>query len=265
MEWSRIKTILICVFIFVNLFLFSVYFKSMYTGKSVDRDVIANTVDILKQNNIDIDEDIIPVSYENVKICSVENRFANVKEMLEYVWENNDKDDTAFFNRENTKVSGNSFICKADSDGNENIGNREHYAEKKLQNTGLLSSGNYKIVEKDGYVYFYLRFEDKVFFDSYIRVSVSSSGIKEIYGVNWLGDHISEEGVAETVSPAEILINFSSSHNFTDNVSVECMTYGYYTGERTETVRVTASPVWEITVSDGNKYYYDMRNGDLLE
>lgn len=265
MEWGRIKNILICVFIFVNLFLFSVYFKSMYTGKSVDSDIIADTVDILKQNNIDIDKDIIPVSYENVKICSVENRFANIKEMLEYVWENNDKEDGSFFSRENTEFRGNSFVCKVDLDDNENMGNPEKYAEKKLRNAGLLSSGNYKMVEKDGYVYFYLRFEDKVFFDSYIRVSISPLGIEEIYGVNWLGDNISEEGVAKTVSPAEILINFSSSRNFTNTISVECMTYGYYTGERTETVRVTASPVWEITVSDGSKYYYDMRNGDLLE
>ena len=43
------------------------------------------------------------------------------------------------------------------------------------------------------------------------------------------------------------------------------MTAGYFIGERNETVRATASPVWEISTSDGDKCYYDMRNGDLLK
>lgn len=255
MDWSRIKTVLIWIFAFVNLFLLSVYFDGTFTSKTIDEDVILGTVEILRQNNIAIDKETVPKNLDNVKICSVENKFADVKAMLEAVRNSSDE---GVLNTENIEIDGENFTCKFKLD-------KEIRPEKLIKNSGLLSSGDYKKVEKDGEVYYYLSFENKVFFDSYIKVKITNGKNVEIFGKNWLGDKVSQESVAKIVSPAEILINFSTQYSGEKDVKVDSMTAGYFIGERNETVRATASPVWEISTSDGAKCYYDMRNGDLLK
>lgn len=254
MDWSKIKTVLIWIFAFVNLFLLSVYFDGTFTSKTLDEDVILGTVEILRQNNITIDEATVPKNLDNVKICSVENKFEDTKEMLETV---RNSSDSGFLNTENIEVDGENFVCKIKLE-------KEIKAEKLIKDSGLISYGDYKKVEKDDGVYFYLSFENKVFFDSYIKIKSDGKNV-EICGKNWLGDKVSQESVAKIVSPAEILINFSTQYDGEKNVKVNSMTAGYFIGERNETVRATASPVWEISTLDGAKYYYDMRNGDLLK
>ena len=216
--------------------------------------MILGTVEILRQNNIAIDKETVPKNLDNVKICSVENKFADVKSMLETACNSSDE---GFLNTENIEIDGENFVCKLKLD-------KEIRPEKLIKKSGLLSNGDYKKVEKDGEVYYYLSFENKVFFDSYIKVKSDGKNV-EIYGKNWLGDKVSQESVAKIVSPAEILINFSTQYNGEKNVKINSMTAGYFIGERNETVRATASPVWEISTSDGDKCYYDMRNGDLLK
>lgn len=254
MDWSKIKTVLIWIFAFVNLFLLSIYFDVTFTSKTLEEDVITGTVEILRQNNITIDKETVPKNLDNVKICSVENKFADIKEMLETV---SNSSGNNLLNSENLEIVGENFVCNLKLD-------KEIKPEKLIKESGLISYGDYKKVEKDKEVYFYLSFENKVFFDSYIKVKSDGKNV-EICGKNWLGDKVSQESVAKIVSPAEILINFSTQYDGEKAIKVNSMTAGYFIGSRNETVRATASPVWEISTSDGEKYYYDMRNGDLLK
>ena len=135
---------------------------------------------------------------------------------------------------------------------------------KAIEKTGLLGDVDYSLRESDGYVYFYLKHGNMVFFDSYIRVKCTNKGIQEIYGNNWYCDKVTEGSMAKTVSPAQILIDFAVRMKYTQKVTITKVEAGYYIGNRDETVRVTAFPVWEITLSDGGVYYYDRRNGDLV-
>ena len=262
MEWSKIKTILICIFVVVNAFLFTVYFKGMYVDTTLDDQVVENTITILSQNNIAIDKYVMPKTHANAKVCSVENKYNSVSVMLEAARRISEEKGVQYLDDDSTKVRGNTFICAVNE--NNNVLNPTKYAKKEMKKTGLLEDVEYSVHERDGYVYFYLKFEDKIFYDSYIRVNVTEKGIQEIYGHNWMGDTITEGGLAETVSPAQILIDFATDINTEKEITVDSVKAGYYIGDRDETVRVTAFPVWEITLSDGRIYYYDMRNGDLL-
>ncbi len=127
-----------------------------------------------------------------------------------------------------------------------------------------MENTEYSVKEKDSYIFFYLKFEDKIFYDSYIRVMVTEKGIQEIYGHNWLGDSVTGGGIAQTVSPAQILIDFATRTKNNEKTTIVSVTAGYLIGDRDDTVRVTAFPVWEIVLDNGKTYYYDMRNGDLL-
>ena len=52
MEWSKIKTILIWIFAAVNIFLFAIFFKGMYSGTELSDEVVENTVNVLSKNNV---------------------------------------------------------------------------------------------------------------------------------------------------------------------------------------------------------------------
>lgn len=262
MEWSRIKTILIWLFTAVNIFLFATYFKGIYSGTDLSDEVVKNTITVLSQNNVVISEGVMPKTHSNAKICNVENRYSSVSVMLEDARNVSAQKGISYLAEENTKIRGNTFTCTVNAAGN--VSNPAKHVKSEMKKTGLLNDVEYTTEEKDGYVYFYLKYDNKIFYDCYIRVKCTDKGIQEIYGHNWLGDTITEGGMAETVSPAELLIDFSVQMGYKEQVTVKSVEAGYYVGDRAETVRVTAFPVWEITVSDGGVFYYDMRNGDLL-
>lgn len=241
MEWSRIKTILIWIFAIVNIFLLSIYFKETSTGNFISEDVVTSTVEILKQSNVIVEKDVIPRRYENVKICNVENKYCNIAQMLEGVG----------VDQSRVTVEGDGFSYIAETD-----------EEADVLLESLLTSGYIKTEGEDG-EYYHLGFENKAFFDSFICVKTKDGKI-EVSGKNWLGDRFSDEGVSKIVSPAEILIDFAAEYGGGEEISIKDIAAGYYIGERTENVRVTAAPVWRITVSGGGEYYFDMRNGDKL-
>lgn len=263
MEWSKIKTILIFIFVFVNLFLFIMFFESEYVDNTLGDELIENTVTILEQNNISADKSVMPKTHDNVRICIVENKYSTVSDMLDAARQISSQNGVDYLNGDNTYIRGETFTCTVDT--MEDVTNIVKFTRQEIKKTGLLEEVEYTVEEKDGYIFFYLKFEDKIFYDSYIRVRTTNEGIKEIYGYNWLGDAVAEGGISETVSPAEIIIDFALETGFDKKVNLESVKSGYFIGERGETVRVTASPVWEISTSDRQVFYYDMRNGDLLK
>ena len=262
MEWSKIKTILIWIFVIVNIFLFSMYFKDMYAGNEISDDVVADTISVLAKNNVEITEDVIPKDYSDVKIYSVENKYNTIEAMIENAKKISKENGVSYLNDDNISIKGKNFTCTVIS--NEDVSDRADYAEEELEKTGLLDDVTYNVKESGEYVYFYLKHDNMAFFDSYIRVKCTDKGIQEIYGNNWYCDKITEGSMAQTISPAQILIDFAVQTKFEQKVKITKVEAGYYIGDRDGTVRVTAFPVWEITMSDGSVYYYDRRNGDLV-
>lgn len=262
MEWSKIKTILIWIFVIVNIFLFSMYFNDMYSGNEISDEVVEDTISVLAKNNVVISKDVMPKDCSDVKIYNVENTYSTVSDMLEKVKKTSKENGISYFTDDNISVKGKNFTCKVTS--NEDVSDIVDYAEEKIKKTGLLGDVDYSLRESNGYVYFYLKYGNMVFFDSYIRVKCTNKGIQEIYGNNWYCDKVTEGSMAKTVSPAQILIDFAVEMKYPKKVTITKVEAGYYIGNRDETVRVTAFPVWEITLSDGGIYYYDRRNGDLV-
>ncbi len=262
MEWSKIKTILIWIFAIVNIFLFSMFFKDIYVGTELSDDVVKNTIEVLKKNNVSITAEVMPKDCSDVRIYNVENEYNSLSEMLESIRSVSNKNGVSYFSEENVTVKGKSFTCTVNSDGN--VSNTLNHTKSEIKKTGLLDDVEYSTRESGDYVYFYLKHGNMIFFDSFIRVKCTEKGIQEIYVNNWLGDKVTEGGTAETISPSQILIDFAVEMAYTEKVTVTSVEAGYYVGNRDETVRVTAFPVWKITVSDGGVYYYDRRNGDLV-
>ncbi|MBQ6907851.1 MAG: two-component system regulatory protein YycI, partial [Clostridia bacterium] len=185
--------------------------------------------------------------------------------MLKVIYKNAEKNGMEWFNQSNVDVDGANFTCNIPGTDKNNYDNPEKYAEKVFSKIGLISAGQYKIIKKDDKIFFYLTFDGKIIFDSYIYIKVKDNKITEIFGSNCLGDKVTEGSMAKVVSPAEILINFASEYGEPGKMRITNIESGYFAGKRTKAVKITAAPVWKAKTSDGKVFYFDMRNGDLLE
>ena len=72
MSWSKVKTLLIVLFIFVNAFLL---YNTFSTGGSseISQQTVRETAQILKSNNVDIDPSIIRQKSETLKKAEISN------------------------------------------------------------------------------------------------------------------------------------------------------------------------------------------------
>ena len=59
MNWPRVKMILIILFLCINIFLLYNMFSSSWRSSSIDKQTVANVVEILSKNGIRINGDLI--------------------------------------------------------------------------------------------------------------------------------------------------------------------------------------------------------------
>ena len=62
MNWERMKSFLIILFVGINIFLIGFMLNSVKNTTTVSKTVMTDTVSILNGNNIYIDSNIIPLS-----------------------------------------------------------------------------------------------------------------------------------------------------------------------------------------------------------
>lgn len=65
MNWERMKSFLIVLFVAINIFLIAFMFNSVRNTTTVSKSVATDTATILGNNNIYIDSSIIPLSTDN--------------------------------------------------------------------------------------------------------------------------------------------------------------------------------------------------------
>ncbi len=86
MSWGRAKTILIIVFLLVDLFLCLVLIQTRQATKQISADIVKQTVSVLEKKEIYISEDIIPTKRAENKNIMMKNYFEapfeNAKRML---------------------------------------------------------------------------------------------------------------------------------------------------------------------------------------
>ena len=73
MSWSKIKTLLIFLFLFVNIYLITNLYIKNDTSREVSAETVADTIKILEANNITIDKDIIKRNTPRLRRCSISN------------------------------------------------------------------------------------------------------------------------------------------------------------------------------------------------
>jgi len=258
MEWSRVKSILICVFVVVNLILLKVYIDGNNSQITVDEATLNSTAKVLAGKNIIVDTKDIPDKVSDVSIFNITNKYKSVSDYATVLHENAKAEGLDYFNPDSTVVNDGVLTYKGKAAPLKNV-------RKGLKKIGALNSYNYKCTQTDNTILYNVLYDGLCVNDTYLSATVDDDTLT-ITLSNWLADSYKNTGFSSVRTAPEALISFSNSVSFEQPFKITSVTQGYLAGSRNGEIQTsTAAPVWKISGENGINYYVDMRNGDFLK
>ena len=281
MQWAKTKTILIILFVLVNVYLFINYLGSSPGGTVVSDEVIDNTIAILTERGIAIDRALIPMREDSVRLFDVANKYATKDQI------GNKLLGVGFFTEPDQKqlYNGSSkiFINGSDFEYAKQDGATSPVTDKTKKNAkktaqDFLKANDFwskyaefsdsEVRENEIVCRFVLKYDKKIVTDSAAAVYVDNNGVYKFESKNWLGDTITDGKHMDPEASAMILIKFANlmEEKGITNISVTGLERVYYLGPRDgENKTITAIPALKIIIDTGASYIFDARNGDHIE
>jgi len=271
MNWSKVKTILIILFLCTDIFLLAMYMTSRYSATTISSEMIENTVAALKNNNITINPDIIPRKTQQIAYAEAENAIHDYESFAKKLLGDNIKaiengysgdygTVTFYGDRFNYKKNPVTFIL-TDSITIEDEQTAKDVASTDLTQLGLdVSNASISAKKKDSNftVVFENKANDLPIFNSRVTVELSKYGVTSISGI-WFNQtsHTGEDTEMKKVTSA--LIEFIPQ--LPDGGEIVKLQMGYNIFDKESFHKsATLIPVWHITCKDGSTYLLDARN-----
>lgn len=267
MEWKRAKSILIMLFVVIDVILLSINIYSNSGKNKVEYNEL-NT--ILKANNIIVTEDAIGKNKSRAFVYEyiIPDVSGEVKKELlgtytedsENVFVSSEQDATLEI--ENNRIIYENKNPSFPEFKNISKKNPEKKLKKYLKMLGVEKHTKLSYTKQDNefiivnYIFEVSRTE---LFSSEITFKVSEKGIHEIDGTLCIPDF--EKGYEFELSNIEtILLNFSRNNTFEKEVKITQIKLGCYLSEYKNAVTAQALPVYMIKTAD-KTYLYDARDG----
>lgn len=270
MSWNRIKTILIVLFLFTDIFLASSILTSEKKKTELSPDVIDATVQILKGKNIILDKSVIPGKTASAHVLQADNAVTDYTSFAKLILgeDCSKKDgDTYASDKGEISFSGDSFSFNAISDSKPSETLTQKSAQKNafsfLKELGfnMSTSKALSVSEKEGIWHIKIRdfAEKRPVFSSEINVSVSDSGILSLSG-SWFNQKEIREQDSSLKSITGILIDFAEEYAGGKLYKITGLELGYSVFDN-ENYHKSASliPVEKITVNKNAEYFMDAR------
>lgn len=250
MNWSKVKTILIALFLVINVILAGINFFRWNREESISKKTVGNVIKVLENYNVRIEEDLISKEVPELKNLVVRNIIGTEAEFLGGIlgrsyW----KEDNRFSSGDKSvTIEGNRFVIK-EKRAMESLGD----AEKWLNDNGIDLSRTMK-EEKVGEFVFKTIYEGLEVFESRIYVYTDGEyAVAEGFFLEVSSEEKKQKEARRITSVLPLLIKDGCR----DCEIVEIST-GYMCdisgSERFS--EATASPVYKILTSDGKEYYY---------
>lgn len=270
MNWGRVKTVFIILFLISDLFLLSILINSEWKQGITSSDVIDSTVQILSANGIAINPDIIPKKVSDVPYAEAENIITGydifAKRLL---GEDAQKtaDDTFEGQSGLILYDGNSFCFKSKAEptgGNISEKDAEHIASDFLSNNGFRLKHTHKNIRKTSAGYT-VTFENTVsglpIFNNIVTVEIQGESVTTASGI-WFNLIDNRGPESDLKSITSVLIDSITNLNLSgSNVTFDKLSLGYTIPEsNTYHKSAVLVPVWEIRDTGANTYYIDARN-----
>ncbi len=271
MNWSRVKTVLIILFLCTDIFLLATYLTSKYASSTVSPEVIESTVEVLKNNNITVDPAIIPQKIPSVVSLDAENVISDYEtfsqkilgseiETIDFGYESVAGKVTFYGDRfnfvKNTMIDA---IIDVIPVTDEKIA--KDVTVSSLQQLGF-DLENAEIITEKSDTGFTVTLENKAnslpIFNSQVVVELSKSGITSVSGI-WFNETESQNGNNNIKSITSALIDFIPDAKTPAKITEIELGYNIF-DKASYHKSSTLIPVWKVTTQDGDTYLLDARN-----
>ncbi len=260
MYFSRAKTFLIILFIFVNIFLISIIYSDS-REKYISDTAVEQTVSVLQKRNIYIDKDLINRKNDSMFYLNLINPMSeesekkkNIKGKIEY------KEDIYTFIPENGKYEFKNLLPGSQTAEEILLILKEHGISSKYfvwDGSLDMGSGIYRATFNQIY-------DSVPLYSSKLNVFFTKNGIIRTEGLYFNIDSVSsiEENI---ISPLEILLRLSE-YGFEEKTTVNSISRGYYTESVYSSYStLPAIPCYRVTLINGNEFFFDATNGNIIE
>ncbi|MBR4724054.1 MAG: hypothetical protein IK072_04910 [Clostridia bacterium] len=270
MSRERIKTILIILFLFTDIFLAFSIFTAKKEETSISPDVMDSAVQILKEHNILLDKSVIPAKFPHASVLQADNIISDYESFAKSVLGDgfSSRGDGLFWGKDaELTISGDRFCFKSlensDISKSYTISEAQKSVFSYLKALGFNISGA-KVVSSSadgGICNMKIRgfAQNLPVYSSEIDIAVSSGGVISLSG-SWFNprDSIGEDSSLKSITA--ILVDFASSYDGVKQKSIKSIELGYSVFD-SATYHKSASliPVTKLTLNGGNEYFLDSR------
>lgn len=264
MHWSRVKTILIIMFLFVDIVLFSATVALMGGRDKIDSDTISKTVTILEENGIHIKEKLISHKIPSLGTVETENLRADRDSFARLLLD----DKTAVFKSEAYKSGKKKVTFDGAKVRGENlIKNIEPFTPDNIKNELELIGINAKKVIKQTKTEIVLmqEFGGKPVFETEITVTPDNV-VSGYFLTGNSGENFSENEAVRLLPVCSALINLIDCPDASGQ-TIESIETGYTLGDPAGNdtyTRVSVFPAYRIKTQSGKIFMFDALSGDLL-
>lgn len=277
MDWAKSKSILIFVFLALNIFLIIDLGVSNF-GNSTSRESILSTKKILENKGVVLTCEI-PVSNSEVAKLNYENKGIDRSQIVQVLL--GDKSLLYDTDKENIELTSGSKTLKFKGVNNFNYNNlkpaekidvsKRSSVEKRLKefiiSLGLPVSGYYTDEYKENTdgtksITFRNKYKNLVFFDNYETFIVSNEGILSLDCSYRTIKELANKKT-QIMSAYEILLK---NFNVKKNMVITGIDLGWYIGYKNETDIKGASSqtAWRIFTKEGEKFYFNAYTGEKM-
>ena len=264
MNFGRAKTILIFLFMIINLFLVGYIFATSNDITVPDNKTVSTTIEILKSRNIYLNEKINLSSGEkinnlNLTAATKDEKVFATKLLGSFKAKNN----TYIGDNGELTVKNGSFVLNYKDNhffSEFNAKNVKKYAIKFLKDheidTSVLKVTDVSLVNGNYRVTFSHFFLDKELFNLKTYVYLSGGGVYKIEGNIFSLEFLS--GSEQRSNQITVLLNYSAAKDTPEKVEISEINSGYYCENNPEDFKsLSAQPCFEIVFKNGEKLYFD--------
>ncbi len=269
MNWSRVKTVLIILFLCTDIFLLATYLTSRYASSTISPEVIESTVEVLKNNDITVDPAIIPHKIPSVLYAEAENVISDYETFARKIL--GDEFSAVDFGYESVVGKLTFFGDRFNFVRNpmptlDLIPVTDEKMAKDVTVSSLQQLGfdleNAEITTKksdNGYTVTLENYANSLpILNSQVLVELSKSGITSISGI-WFNESNSQNGSNNIKSITSALIDFIPDAKTPAEITEIELGYNIF-DKASYHKSATLIPVWKVTTKDADTYLLDARN-----
>lgn len=262
MNWARVKTILIFMFLIVDIILLSSIIIPSVSLSRIPQETIEKTCEVLGKRGIEISPEIIPAKRESMGIVELYSVWPDPSSLARKLLGNFEQTGS------NVYISGTKTLSLSDGEFKyENSKAKKTIAHELIEMGIDVRENLYE--EGESSLRSWQTIENKKLFESEIYASRADSTIN-VSGYWIFSDR--ENGVIintpdTLLDVTGVLIDFINNPLREDNIRITSVETGYSTGSGSRDTShklVSVSPAYKISTDTGAYYMYDALSGNFL-